>query len=94
MHEASAQRIKDKAIGYRMHEASGDSAQARKGFQSVARDGEAQWQRLARPTLAQAQEFLDIQIARRGTIQLTKALRHRGADVALDDHIGARADSG
>jgi len=36
-----------------MDEASRDSSQAREGFQAVSRDGEAQWQRLADPTLAQ-----------------------------------------
>jgi hypothetical protein len=41
-HETSAERIKDKAIGYSMHEASGDCANTGKRLEAVTGDGKTQ----------------------------------------------------
>ena len=77
-----------------MDEASRDSSKAWEGFQAVSRDGEAQRQRLADATLAQGQKVFDIQVAWCSAIEFAKALRHRRADISLDDHISSGTDGG
>jgi hypothetical protein len=51
-HETSAERIEDKAIGYSMYEASGDSTYAGERLEAITGDGKTQGQSLAGPTLA------------------------------------------
>ena len=77
-----------------MDEASRDSSKAWEGFEAGSRDGEAQRQRLADATLAQGQKVFDIQVAWCSAIELAKALRHRRADISLDDHISSATYGG
>jgi len=91
--EAAAERIEYEPIGYRMHEATGDSSGTGERLQSVSGHGEAQRQRLACPALAKREELLDIQIARSGTKQFAEFARHCGTKITLDDDVSSRTDS-
>ena len=75
-----------------MHEAACHSPETGKRLEPVAGNSERQRHGASDATLAQAQEFLDIQVPRRRAVQLAQGLCHRGTDIALDQDIRSRAD--
>src|SRR5690606_23567052 len=94
LHEAPAERVEYEAIGYRMHQPARDGAHAGERLQPVAGDRERDRYRAADAALAQGQELLDLEIPRRGAVELAERARHGGADVTLDHDVRARADRG
>ena len=67
-------------------------AEARERLEPVAGHRQRQRQGPADAALAQAQELLNVEIARLGTVQLAQRASHRGPDIALDQDVGTGAD--
>src|SRR5690606_34430165 len=92
MHETAPERIEYQPVGDRVHEPARHRADSGEGLEAVSRYRQGQRQCAADAALAQRQEFLDVEVARRRSIKFAQGSRHRGADVALDDDVGSGAD--
>src|SRR5210317_139351 len=92
LYEAAPQRVEYQAIGNGVHEPARNGTDAGKGLEAVSGDSQCERQCAPDAALAQAQELLDIQVTRGGTVQSAQLPGHRRTDISLDQDVRTRAD--
>ncbi len=89
-----AEAVEHEAVGDRMQQAAAERAEAGKGLQCIAGDGEHDRTRVAHAEAESREQRLDIELTHRHVVDAGEFAHERGAERALDQDVAARRHRG